>query len=415
MKPMSMKTSMRKPQLTLVLILTLGPGAFAQSHDRLNRPIDSRRQVSLENSRKPPVAGLAEGGPLSPAERIQGMMFRFKPTASQNAALARLLEDQQNPSSPSYHAWLSPEEFADRFGLTRNDYARVGDWLASEGFQVEGVSRSRTSIHFSGSVDRVRRTLGADLHRFRVNGRAHFATVTEARIPADLEPLIQTLTGLDDLPANAQGRTNTRIKLRDGGNALGPGDLATIYNIKPLLEKGYDGTGQKIVVAGKSALRIEDVREFRSLFKLPANDPQVILVPGYSDPGENEEFLEVTADVELAGAIAPNVSILYVYAPNGYAGIQYAVDQNLAPVISFSFGTCERGAASSTGLIDWTRALAQQANAQGITWISSSGDTGVAACEHQFVDHTGVGGAGVLLPVSFPEVTGVGGTMFVEC
>src|SRR5262249_55438586 len=56
------------------------------------------------------------------------------------------------------------------------------------------------------------------------------------------------------------------------------------------------------------------------------------------------------------------------------------------------------------------RSLAQQANAQGITWVASSGDTGPAGCETQGVDTAGLHGVNVGVPVNFPEITGVGGT-----
>jgi uncharacterized protein (TIGR03437 family) len=403
-----------KLRLHFALLLAFCPNALAQSHDRLNAPLDGRKQVTLRGTRNPRVERLTDDGPIAPMERIQGMGFRFRPTAKQSAALEQLLEDQQNPSSPLYHAWLSPEEFGDRFGLSQNDYARVSEWIESQGFQIDASSRSRTWITFSGTADHVRRAFGADLRRFHVDGRPHFANVAEARIPADLEPLVHTLRGVDDLPDESRRQVKPRLNLPSGGHALGPDDLATIYNIKPLLQKGYNGAGQKIVVTGKSALKMADLRAFRDLFGLPQNDPKVILVPGFPDPGMNEEFLEVTADVELAGSIARNASIIYVYAPNAYAAAEYAIDQNLAPVISNSFGDCEKHAASQMALVASTRAMAQQANAQGITWVASSGDTGVAACESQRADDTGVSGIGVLHPASFPEVTGVGGTMFVE-
>ena len=131
---------------------------------------------------------------------------------------------------------------------------RISEWLETQGFQVDGVARSRTWITFSGTADRVRRAFSADLHRFSANDRPHFASVTEAQVPADLEPLIAVVRGLDDLPDQSHGKAQPRLNLPSGPHALGPGDLATIYNIKLLLEKGYDGAGQKLVVAGESSL-----------------------------------------------------------------------------------------------------------------------------------------------------------------
>jgi uncharacterized protein (TIGR03437 family) len=403
-----------RQRLRLALLLSLWANVPAQPQDRLHATLGNRQHVTLSGVRNPRVYRFADEGPIPSTDRIQGMSLRFKTSAKQQAELEQLLADQQNPASPQYHAWLSPEEFADRFGLSPNDYTLVSGWLTSQGFQIDSAARSRTHITFSGTAGHVQRTFGADIHRFHVNGRPRYATVTEAHVPTELAPLIHTLRGLDDLPDESRGQIRPAVNFQDGSHGLGPVDLATIYNIKPLLDKGYDGSGQKIVVAGKSSLRLADLRAFRDLFSLPQNDPRIILVPGFPEPGENEEFLEVTSDVELVGSIARKASITYVYAPNAYAAVEYAIDQNIAPVISFSFGGCEKNAASLMSLVQSTRAMAQQANAQGITWVASSGDTGVAGCENQRTDYTGVSGISTLHPASFPEVTGVGGTMFVE-
>jgi subtilase family serine protease len=93
--------------------------------------------------------------------------------------------------------------------------------------------------------------------------------------------------------------------------------------------------------------------------------------------------------------------------------VLYAIDENLAPILSTSFGGCETNA-FALGTVDLLRYLGQHANAQGITWVSASGDAGAAACESQLTDTVGVGGAGVFIPASLPEVTGVGGTEFSE-
>src|SRR4029079_19315569 len=116
-------------------------------------------------------------------------------------------------------------------------------------------------------------------------------------------------------------------------------------------------------------------------------------------------------DVQYAGAGAPGATIVYVYASGVDQALQYAVERNLAPIISFSWGVCE---IQSGGDWRWYRNVAQQAVAQGITWVASSGDTGAAACENQSRDQVGISGLAVEVPASVPEVTAVGGTTFAE-
>src|SRR5215467_14387094 len=99
--------------------------------------------------------------------RLNGITFRFRPTYEQQSELERLLEEQQNPSSAQYHAWLTPDEYGERFGLKPDDYAKVREWIASQGFQVDYAAKSRTHISFSGTAGQVRKTLGTDLRYYR--------------------------------------------------------------------------------------------------------------------------------------------------------------------------------------------------------------------------------------------------------
>ena len=61
--------------------------------------------------------------------------------------------------------------------------------------------------------------------------------------------------------------------LSSGAHYVGPGDVATIYNAKPLLASGIDGTGVTIGVLGQSSISLSNVETFRSMFFLPDNDP----------------------------------------------------------------------------------------------------------------------------------------------
>src|ERR1700722_13664964 len=136
----------------------------------------------------------------------------------------------------------------------------------------------------------------------------------------------------------------------------------------------------------------------------------MVLVPGSANPGSDAasgDLAESDLDLEWAGAVARNSSLIFVYSTDVMTSLQYAIDQNLAPVVSVSYGSCEREtpASESSTFVEW----AQQANAQGITWFAASGDDGGADC----ADSQNPGLA-VDLPGSVPEVTSVGGTEFVE-
>jgi len=117
--------------------------------------------------------------------------------------------------------------------------------------------------------------------------------------------------------------------------------------------------------------------------------------------------------IEWANAVAKNATIKFVYSGNGaFDALQYAVSQNIAPVISISYGACEPIFATSD--INTLVAIAQQANSQGITIVSSTGDGGATDCDASLGNFPAILGLSVDVPASLPYVTGVGGTEFNE-
>jgi len=234
--------------------------------------------------------------------------------------------------------------------------------------------------------------------------------------------MVAGIRGLNDFrlrPASrARGAAGTAAPRYNNNNpcdvhCLAPDDLAAIYNIAPLFNSGLNGSGQKLVVLGQTQIRLADIEQFRSSFNLPANDPQVMLVPGDADPGISTtgDLSEADLDLELSGAVARNASILYVYSSDVMTSAQYAIDQNLAPVMSISYGDCEASYAASDAAS--MEAMAQKANALGITWFAASGDNGATDCAGDgFPGATSM--VAVDLPGSLPEVTGIGGTEFTE-
>src|SRR5205823_10530730 len=96
---------------------------------------------------------------------LQGISMVFARTAAQEADLQALIAAQQDPASPSYHKWLSPEEFGARFGVADSDLAKVQSWLEGRGLTVDSVSRSKGSISFSGAVGQIEASFGTEIGR----------------------------------------------------------------------------------------------------------------------------------------------------------------------------------------------------------------------------------------------------------
>ena len=157
------------------------------------------------------------------------------------------------------------------------------------------------------------------------------------------------------------------------------------------------------------------MRQFRTFFGLPANDPQIIV--NGADPGiwNSNEETEADLDVEWSGAVGRNATIKFVVSKstNSSDGVdlsaQYIVNHNLAPVMSTSFGLCEAALGSSGN--SFLNSLWQQAAAEGITVFVSSGDSGAAGCDSASAS-TATHGRAVNGLCSTPYSVCVGGTEF---
>ena len=110
------------------------------------------------------------------------------------------------------------------------------------------------------------------------------------------------------------------------------------------------------------------------------------------------------------GSIALKATLLYAYATDVFVAAQTVIDQDLANILLFTYGVCEPNLSASDAA--FVESLAQQANAEGITWVASSGDSGAAGCDNGA--STATQGLAVMVPASLPEVTAVGGTEFNE-
>ncbi len=410
-----------------VVLFSASLATLLAQQDRIASPVDRFQKVALKGNIHPNADPLFDVGPADPSMKLDHVMVMLSRSAEQQADLDRLLAEQQDRSSRNYHAWLTPEQFGDRFGASPNDMTQVVSWLQSEGLAVDAVSRARNWIWFSGTAGQMQSALRTEIRRYRVNGESHFANSSEPSVPAALASIVTGVTGLDDFharpaqsrrvltsAASARSSIGPQFSASGGVHYLAPDDLATIYNLKPLYAAGYDGSGQRIAVAGESAVDLSDIRLFRALHSLPQKDPQLVRVPGTADPGFNDAMDEADLDIEWAGAVARNANIIYVYSVDARLSALYAIDQNLAPVISLSFGLCE--SQNSQGLLTITRTLAQQANAQGITWVAATLDSGAAGCDVGGSARTPKASKGLAVdfPASLPEVTAVGGTQFDE-
>ena len=185
----------------LALCMAAAPrAAHAQfrARDRILEPVDASRWSVMRGHLRPVARAQFDRGELDPATRLGRVTMFFSRTAEQEADLLALLDQQQDRGSANYHRWLSPEEFADRFGLTQGDLDKIVAWLQAQGLTIEQVSRSRSWVAFSGSARQVEAALRTDLRRYAVRGETHFAASREPSLPSAFAGVVLGFRGLDD-------------------------------------------------------------------------------------------------------------------------------------------------------------------------------------------------------------------------
>jgi subtilase family serine protease len=396
----------------IFLFLILASAAPAQTRSRITQRIADSEPVAVSVAH-PMVRAALDQGRVEGSMNIDRAAIVFKLSAAQQADLDKLLAEQQDPHSSNYHKWLTPEQYAARLGLSDNDLAQVSSWLKSQGLKVEGFSRARTRVFFSGAADQVESVFHTEFHRYLINGETSFANATEISVPQAISGMVLGFRGFDNFRPQPRARVARPnfTSHQTGNHFLAPGDFATIYNLKPLYDNGLDGTGETIAVLGQTQIHPADIDAFRSAAGLPPKNLQLVAVNGTGFSSGDE--VEADLDVEWAGGVAKNAAILYVYtgsnsSQNVFNALEYAIDHQLAPVISTSYGNCESALGSFTAMLQTD---VKQANLQGQTVIAASGDAGAADCESQSAK-SATHGLAVDAPASVPEVTGIGGTEF---
>ena len=415
---------------SVFLLLTGVLVAQSPRQPLITRPINESVLVTLKGNTHPLAQPRYDMGIAPPDLPMNRMLLVLNRDPQQDFALRKLLDDQQDKNSPNFHRWMTPAQFGAQFGATDQDIQLVTGWLQTHGFQIDRVSNGRSVIEFSGVESQVEQAFHTQVHRYVLpNGEQHWANASDPQIPAALAPAVAGVWTLNNfrkrpririsknqIPIPAKGASP--LLTFNGRHALMPGDFATIYNLNPLYSAGVNGQGTTIAVVARSDFNQGDLSSFRSLAGLPSPALKFTLDgpdPGIFDP--SEEF-EADLDATWSGAIAPNATINFVVSAstNTTDGVDlselYIVDNNAGDVMTESFGSCEGLATQAEAQA--LSALAEQAAAEGITYMVSAGDSGAEGCVSPSSNSAAGAQASVNVLASPPYVVAVGGTMFNE-
>jgi Pro-kumamolisin, activation domain/Bacterial Ig-like domain (group 3) len=443
--------------------------ASAQVHlpapqSRIVQAVDDSRRTILTGNTHPLARAEFDRGSLADETPLRRLQLVLQRSPQQEEALKQLLDQQQDTSSSAYRQWLTPEAFGAAFGPSDRDLSVLTSWLSAHGFASIQVNAGRTLIEFSGTAGTVHSSFHTQMHRYNVDGEQHLANAVDPEIPAAFSPVVAGIASLNNFqhkPASRKtGRfrrdttTNLITRLDDQGKVqarpqatlpspntaaqpnftvpsgdsslygVTPYDFATIYNVLPLWNAStpIDGTGQTIAIVGETEINPADFVNFRKLFNLPIGDTNtptgtqyLNIIHNGPSPGVGSDESEADIDTQWSAAVAKGATIDYVVS-EGTEVTQgtdlsaiYIVNNNLAPVMSFSYGQCELFL-GTTGNAFFNN-LWQQAAAQGITVLIASGDSGAAGCDGGNANYA-ANGLAVNGLGSTPYNTAVGGTDF---
>lgn len=403
-------------------------------------------------------ASEAVAATATPASTAQPVTFSVFLPVQNRAGLQSLLADQVNPTSSSYHKWLTPDQFNTRFGPSASAVASVVASLKAQGFTV--LSTSGRAVQVSGTASQVTRAFSTTLMNVQSStGAAKLVASSSLQLPAPLKSAGAVVPAFSGPPRmHTHAKMVSPLNLADPANRASPSggyffdDLKQAYGYPSY--QAYDGTGASVAVLISSDALDSDIdavfnagprgyrtrsgpiqENFTGLTGKPA--PTIIHQPvDQPRPTITSGLDEASLDVQEVLGGAPGAKVTLVDVPDlsdqslldGYSFIVNATKPTGGAqfqLVNSSFGECElfytaayNGGVDATYILDAYQQLFEQGNAEGITFVASSGDSGGLSCPDvnylsSFYGKQPSAPArflpGVEFPASSPNVTAVGG------
>jgi subtilase family serine protease len=404
----------------------LGATAAQAAPPTVTRPVNDLQTVTLAGNTRPEANPANDRGALPAETPLAHMELLLKRPPATQAALDAYVERLTDRRSPDYHRWLTAEALGTDFGPAAFDIAAVTHWLGGHGFTVNGMSKSRMTIDFSGTAGEVAQAFHTSLHVIQANGATHIANMTDPRIPAALSGVVAGIVSLNDFRPRPMFKPRPAYTATLDGSTfdiVAPADLATIYDFNPTFQAGTTGAGQTIVVIeDTNVYKTADWTSFRAAFGLSGYTAGSFtqIHPAGSNACANPGTVpgpeaEAELDAEWASAAAPSAAIVLASCADtatsfgGLLALQNLLDSASPPgIVSISYGECEpeNGATQNAAY----EATYEQAVALGVSVFVSAGDEGAASCDADQPNAThGISVSGF---ASTPYNVAVGGTDF---
>jgi len=306
--------------------------------------------------------------------------------------IQEFVDRTNDPKSPDYRHYLTPEQVGEAFGLPIAKVRSVANYLAAKGFSVDMVSDNHLSIIATGNVAKAEAAFGTTIDEYQLSNKSlragepksFFAYSSPIKVPTAIAPYVSNVTGLENY-TKAQPR------------ALTPTQTRTLYNLAPAYSAGLQGQGRSVAISNFDGYRLTNVPLYYSQFGLPTPSGGVgsnvhVKVVGTAT-GTGTPQGEGDLDIQMVLGMAPLCDFTIYDGSDLIAVLTQEVNDNTADVISESYGWNLPTATANSA-----HNLHLSMSAQGITYMAASGDSGTTIEPYSYPNYE-------------PEVLMVGGTV----
>lgn len=330
------------------------------------------------------------------------------------AALDEFLRQLYDPLSPNYRQYLTPEQFAERFGPTEEDYQKVIAFARVNGLTVTATHGNRVLLDVSGPVAKIERAFRVNLRVYRDTreNRTFYSPDTEPSAPADLP--MADIQGLSNfgrpqpklIQSNLANIVPHSGSAPDNSGAYFGNDFRAAY----APETRLNGCGQMVGLLQFDGFYTGDITAYAAAAGNARTNivVETVLLNGFDGvPVSTGGNMEVSLDIQMAMAMAPGLTKIIVFEGNPNNPIPNDILNAMAASYTVKNLSCSWG--WNGGPNTTTENIFLQMAAQGQSFFNASGDSDaftVGSGSSNGVDNPSVNGS----PSSSPNITQVGGT-----
>ena len=188
-----------------------------------------------------------------------------------------MLKNIYNPASPSYHQYLTPAQFAEKFGPAKSDYQALIKFAEKNGLKVTGTHPNRVVLDVAGPVAAIEKTFQVKMRVYHhpKEKRTFYSPDTEPSVDASVQVPILSISGLNNyslpqpaslhiMPAKQPPGSPALAGSGPGGTFRGLDFRAAYVPNSPL-----NGTGQSVALLEFDGYYSNDIAAYEQTCSLP--------------------------------------------------------------------------------------------------------------------------------------------------